>query len=70
MGIGASIFLIALGAILYFATDFDVAGVNIDTVGVILMVAGLLGLIASLVVFGPRRRRMTVVDDDPRGPVV
>ena len=48
MGIGASVFLIALGAILAFAVTFDISGVSIDAVGVILMVAGALGLVASL----------------------
>jgi hypothetical protein len=67
MGIGVSIFLIALGAVLYFATNFDIAGLDINTVGVILMIAGAVGLLASLLIFGPRSRR-TVVDDDPRGP--
>lgn len=48
MGIGASVFLIALGAILAFAVTFDINGVSIEAVGVILMVAGALGLLASL----------------------
>jgi L-cystine uptake protein TcyP (sodium:dicarboxylate symporter family) len=49
VSIGASIFLIALGAILYFAIDLGSIGpVEISTVGVILMIAGVVGLIISL----------------------
>lgn len=48
MGIGTSIFLIALGAILRFAVNAEVSGLDIATVGVILMVAGVLGLLVSL----------------------
>jgi uncharacterized protein DUF6458 len=48
MGIGTSIFLIALGAILYFAVNADVSGLEISTVGLILMVCGVLGLIITL----------------------
>jgi hypothetical protein len=56
MGIGVSIFLIALGAILTFATDVSVSGLDLDVVGVVLMLAGALGLVMTLVVWGPRRR--------------
>jgi hypothetical protein len=48
MTIGAGIFLIAVGAILKFATNFHVREVSIDTIGVILMVAGLVGLLIGL----------------------
>ena len=48
MYIGTSIFLIALGAILKFAVTATVAGVDIQTAGVILMVVGLIGLLVSL----------------------
>jgi len=47
MTIAAAIFLIAVGAILKFATNFHVQGVSIDTVGVILMIAGAIGLLLS-----------------------
>jgi hypothetical protein len=56
MGIGVSIFLIALGAILTFATNVAVGGLDLDVVGVILMVAGALGLVMTLLIWGPRRR--------------
>jgi Flp pilus assembly protein protease CpaA len=56
MGIGVSIFLIALGAILTFAVHATFSGVSIQTIGVILMIAGALGLIVTMLVFAPRRR--------------
>jgi hypothetical protein len=69
MGIGVSIFLIAVGAILTFAVNATVSGVSIQTIGVILMIAGALGLIVALMIFGPRRRagvvEERVVDDRP-----
>ena len=48
MGIGTSIFLLALGAILAFAVEFDVAGLDINTVGLILIAAGIIGLVISM----------------------
>lgn len=71
MGIGVSIFLIALGAILYFATNVDISGIELSTVGVILMIVGAIGLIAALFIFGPRKRTTTIVEDeDGRGRTV
>ncbi len=60
MGIGFSIFLLAVGAILAFAVQATVAGLDIHVVGWILMAAGALGLVLTLVVFAPRRRRTLV----------
>ena len=54
MGIGVSIFLIAVGAILSFAVNAEAEGFNINTVGLILMVVGAIGLLVSMLVFGPR----------------
>jgi len=57
--IGTSIFLIALGAILAFAVTATVAGISIQTAGVILMVVGAVGLIVSLLqtrLWSDRRR--------------
>ena len=66
MGIGSSLFLIAVGAILYFAVDADVSGIEISTVGIILMVIGIIGLLISLFFLGEwRRRNRTVVEDRP-----
>ena len=48
MGIGTSVFLIALGAILYFAVSVDGEGFNLNTIGLILMIVGVLGLLISL----------------------
>ncbi len=66
MGIGASVFLIALGAILAFAVEYSVSGIDLATVGYILMIAGAIGLIASLALINGLwgSRRSTVVDDD------
>jgi hypothetical protein len=48
MYIGTSVFMIALGAILKYAVTFTVAGISIQTAGTILIVAGVIGLIVSL----------------------
>ena len=48
MGIGTSIFLFAVGAILTFAVDVTTEGFNIDTVGIILMIVGAVGMLLSL----------------------
>lgn len=49
MGIGTSVFLLAIGAILAFAVDVSVSGVNLQTVGWILMAVGALGVVLSMV---------------------
>ena len=49
MTIGASIFVIAVGAILYFAANVHVAHVSINTIGLILIIAGLAGLVLGLI---------------------
>ncbi|MGW2636353.1 DUF6458 family protein [Streptomyces sp. NPDC001348] len=58
MGLGGCIILIAVGAILTFATDFHMNGVNVHLVGFILMIVGLIGVatFASIA----RRRRLVV----------
>jgi hypothetical protein len=63
MGIGTSLFLIAVGAILYFAVDASVSGIEITTIGIILMVVGVLGLLISLFFLSSARRDRTVVRD-------
>ena len=69
MATGTSVFLIAVGAILTFAVDATVGGLDIDTVGIILMIAGLIGLLVSLFwidrLSGPRAASRTVVRDEP-----
>ena len=66
MGVGVSILLIAAGAILTWAVNATVSGLEIQTIGVILMVVGALGLVLSMVFwsswggFGGRTRTTTV----------
>ena len=71
MGIGVSIFLLAVGAILAFAVNVTASGIDLSTVGVILMLAGGLGLVASLFIFGGGSgfggRRTVVTDYDEPG---
>jgi hypothetical protein len=80
MGLGTSIFLIAVGAILDFAVTVNTPGFNIHTVGLILMVVGVIGLVMSMVFWGswggvhrravysegalPPRRRRRVIDEE------
>ena len=70
MGIGASVLLLAVGAIMTFALDVTADGINLDTVGVILMIAGGLGLIISLLFwssvapFGSRTAERTIVREE------
>jgi Domain of unknown function (DUF6458) len=73
MGIGVSLILIAVGAVLTWAVDATVSGLNINAVGVILMIVGVVGLLLSLMFWsswgGPagmrRRTTTTYVDDGP-----
>ena len=74
MGLGVSIFLIAVGAILTWAVNATVSGLEIQTIGVILMIVGALGLVLSMIfwsswggVGGGAPRRTTYVEDGPRG---
>ena len=73
MGIGVSVFLIAVGAILAFAVDYAFSGIDIATIGVILMVAGAIGLVVALSVLNGWGGRGvvggTVVEDDYAEPV-
>jgi hypothetical protein len=71
MGLGTSLVLLAIGAILDFAVQVNTPGFNVHTVGVVLMVVGVLGILLSLVFWnswggfsnrtGARRR---VVEED------
>jgi hypothetical protein len=63
VGIGGSIFLIAVGAIITFATNVTVKGLNLDAVGIILMIAGALGLLFTTLIWGPRNRTAGVRED-------
>jgi Domain of unknown function (DUF6458) len=64
--IGASLVLIAIGAILKFAVTTSVTGVNLSTVGVVLMVVGIVGLVLSIVL-ASTARRTDVVHHSARG---
>ncbi|MGH2907208.1 MAG: DUF6458 family protein [Solirubrobacterales bacterium] len=68
MTIGASIFLIAVGAILKFAVTYTVAGIDIQTVGVILMVAGGLGLVLGLVMMANGNKQGPPPPGPPQPP--
>lgn len=67
MATGTSIFLIALGAILTFAVDVTVSGLDLATVGIILMIAGVIGVIVSLIwidrASSPRGDRRVVTEE-------
>ena len=77
MGIGTSIVLLAVGAILRFAVTVTTTGFNIHTIGVILMIVGALGLVLSIVFWsswgggfgggGSYRRERRVVSDGAGG---
>ena len=67
MTIAAAIFLMVVGAILYFATNVHVQGISVDTVGLILMIAGVAGLILSFfqeAIWSDRARRREVTADE------
>ncbi len=78
-GISTSLILVAVGAVLAFAINATVSGINIHAIGVILMLVGIIGLLLSLIMLGgesgfyPRRRRYyrpgpDYVDDDVTPP--
>jgi len=80
MGIGVSMILIAVGAVLAFAVHVTTSGFNVHTVGYILLVVGIVGVLISLVFWsswggfggrtviaeGPGTRRRTIVEDEVR----
>jgi cytochrome c biogenesis protein CcdA len=72
MGLGTSIFLVAVGAILRFAVTATVSGISLTTVGTILMVVGIVGVLISLMLLvqagrgrGAVVERERVVERDP-----
>jgi hypothetical protein len=75
MGLGVSLILIAVGAILIWAVDVSANGVDIHAIGVVLLIVGLVGALLSMIFWsswaGPgyftRSRRTTYVDEGP-GP--
>lgn len=72
MGIGAGIFLLAVGGVLAFAVSDRISGIDLTMVGYILMGAGALGLVLVLMLNGQRSRgsQTTIVEErhDPRDP--
>jgi hypothetical protein len=74
MGIGVGLILIAVGAILTWAVNASVSGVDINAIGVILMIVGAVGLLLSLIFwgswggYGARGRRVTTYEDAPPPP--
>ena len=70
MTVGGSIFLIALGAILKFAVQDEIEAVNLETIGVILMAAGALGLLIGLFMMAQASRRGGAVYERPAERVV
>jgi len=70
MGIPVSLILIAAGAILTWGVTQEPSGLNLDAIGVVLMVVGIVGLVLSLIFwsswggFGARRDATTVVRED------
>jgi hypothetical protein len=72
MGLGVSLILTAVGAILIWAVDVSANGVNIQAIGVVLLIVGLVGALLSMIFWsswaGPgyfSRRRTTYVDEGP-----
>lgn len=69
MGIGVALVLIAVGAILAFAVDYHVSGIDVTTIGWILLIVGIIGAILSMIFWsswggvGGTRRREVVYDD-------
>ena len=70
MGLGASLFLVAAGAILIWGVTGSVAGLDLDAIGAILMVIGIIGFILSVIFWSSwggfqGRRRATYVEEGP-----
>jgi hypothetical protein len=73
LGLGVSLFLIAAGAILVWGVSATVAGLDVNAIGVILMVVGIIGLILSMIFWSSwggwgGSRRATYVEEGPPGP--
>ncbi|MFK0026087.1 hypothetical protein [Streptomyces sp. NPDC090798] len=63
MSLGGCIILIAAGAVLTFATDWHMKGVNLDLVGIIFMIVGLIGVVTFSSI--ARRRRVVMPPSTP-----
>lgn len=69
-GIGGSLFLIALGAVLYWAVSVEAEGFSINTIGLILLIVGVIGLVLTLIMTASAERTdrensgVTIVERD------
>lgn len=64
-GIGGSLFLIALGAVLYWAVSVEAEGFSINTIGLILLIVGVIGLVLTLIMTAStadRDKDVTIVE--------
>jgi len=74
MGLGASLLLVAAGAILIWGVTGEFAGIDVDAIGWILMIVGIVGLVLSMIFwgswggFGGRRRAYVEEGGPPAGP--
>jgi hypothetical protein len=68
MSVGFSLFLIAVGAILRYAVTWEPNGVNIETVGLILMIVGIVGLVISVAWMATAASRTRDVPSRPPPP--
>jgi Domain of unknown function (DUF6458) len=71
MGIGVGLLLIAVGAILAFAVNAEISGVDVQVVGWILMIVGLVGILLDLMLWQSWRRgyrRAAYVEGEPLAP--
>jgi hypothetical protein len=73
MGLGASLFLVAAGAILIWGVTGELANLDVDAIGVILIVIGIVGLVLSMIFWSSwggmsGRRRATYVEEGPPPP--
>jgi uncharacterized protein DUF6458 len=64
MSIGASLFMIAVGAILRYAVSDSIEGIDLPVIGLILMIVGVVGLLLSLFMYANATRRTDVVERD------
>ena len=62
MGVGVGVVLLVVGAILYWAVEVDIPGVSDNTLGIILMVVGVIAIVLALII-NQQRSRTTVVED-------
>jgi Domain of unknown function (DUF6458) len=68
MTMGTGLFMIAVGAILRYAVRDDWEAVNLETVGLILMIVGAVAFVVGAIYAFSERRRAALVERDPRNP--